>query len=80
MLERQLGDSDGPYLMGNSLRAVDIYWACFSNLIQPLPPDQSPMPDYIRDVYGDWTGGCAASLMALRDRVFEQHLGLPQEY
>jgi glutathione S-transferase len=80
LLERQLADSAGPYLMGESLRAVDIYWACFSNLIEPLSPEHSPMPDYLRAAYGSWTGGCAASLIALRDRVFEEHLGLPQEY
>jgi glutathione S-transferase len=80
LLERQLADSGGPYLMGSSLRALDIYWACFSNLIEPLAPELSPMPDFIRDAYGSWKGGCASSLMALRDRVFEEHLGLPQEY
>lgn len=80
LLERQLADSAGPYLMGESLRAIDIYWACFSNLVEPLAPEHSPMPDFIRAAYGSWTGGCAASLIALRDRMFEQHLGLPQEY
>ncbi|TFH21847.1 MAG: glutathione S-transferase family protein [Myxococcales bacterium] len=80
MLERQLADSAGPYLMGSNFRALDIYWACFSNLIEPLAPEQSPMPDFLRAAYGSWNGGCAPSLIALRDRVFEQHLGLPQEY
>jgi glutathione S-transferase len=80
LLERQLADGAGPYLMGESLCAVDIYWACFSNLVEPLAPEQSPMPDFIRAAYGSWTGGCAPSLIALRDRVFEQHLRLPQEY
>ena len=43
--ERQLEQSGGPYLMGKELRAPDIFWAAFSNLIQPLPPEASPMPD-----------------------------------
>lgn len=80
MLAEQLEQSGGPYLMGSALRAVDIFWAAFSNLIEPLPPEQSPMPDFIRKSYASWTGGCSASLLALRDRVFEQHLGLPQEF
>ena len=80
LLAAQLAASAGPYLMGHELRAVDVYWACFSNMIDPLPPERSPMPDYVRAPYASWTGGCAASLLALRDRVFEQHLGLPQEF
>lgn len=80
MLEQRLAESDGPYLMGERLCAVDIYWACFSNLIEPLAPEHSPMPDYLRAAYGSWTGGCVRSLIALRDRVFEKHLGLPQDY
>ena len=80
MLAGQLERSGGPYLMGGALRAPDIYWAAFSNLIEPLPPEKSPMPDFIRNSYSSWEGDCPASLLALRDRVFEQHLGLPQEF
>ena len=68
------------YFMSDQLTALDVYWACFSNLIDPLPPEKSPMPDFIRGPYGSWDGGCPPALLALRDRVFEQHLGLPQEY
>lgn len=80
LLADQLARSGGPYLMGNEPSAADVYWACFSNLIDPLPPEKSPMPDFIRGVYSNWAGGCAASLISLRDRVFEQHIGLPQEF
>jgi hypothetical protein len=80
MLADQLERSGGPYLMGASLRAPDIYWAAFSNLIQPLPPETSPMPDFIRKSYSSWPGGCNANLIALRDRVFKKHLGLPQTF
>ena len=66
--------------MGAALRAVDVYWACFSNLIAPLPPELSPMPEYVRVPYSSWDGGCDPALLALRDRVFEQHLGLPQTF
>ena len=50
------------------------------HLIAPLPPALSPMPDYVRGPYSSWKGGCDASLLALRDRVFTEHLGLPQEF
>lgn len=80
LLASQLNDSPGNYLMGAELCAVDVYWACFSNLIQPLPPEQSPMPEYVRGPYGSWDGGCPSSLIELRDRVFEEHIGLPQEF
>lgn len=80
LLASQLAASGGPYLMGSALRAVDVHWACFSNLIAPLPPALSPMPDYVRGPYSSWKGGCDASLLALRDRVFTEHLGLPQEF
>ena len=80
LLAGELERSGGPYLTGRELRAVDIYWACFSNMIEPLAPEKSPMPDFIRAPYSSWTGGCAPALIELRDRVFELHLGLPQEY
>jgi len=80
MLADQLERSGGPYLMGEVLRAPDVYWAAFSNLIDPLPPEQCPMPDFIRNSYSSWQGDRPKSLLTLRDRVFQQHLGLPQEF
>ena len=80
LLAGELERNGGPYLLGAELRAVDVYWACFSNLIDPLPPEKSPMPDYVRAPYGSWSGGCSAKLLDLRDRVFEEHLGVPQEF
>jgi glutathione S-transferase len=69
------------FLVGESLSAVDIYWACFSNLVVPLTPEQSPMPDYIRAAYGSWVDPPVDPLLLEhRDEVFEEFLGLPQEY
>ena len=73
------------FLVGESLTAVDVYWACFSNLFVPLPPEQSPMPDYIRPAYGNWdssegTKPVDPALLAHRDLVFQEVLGLPQDY
>jgi len=80
LLASELKSTPGDYLMGAELRAVDLYWACFSNLILPLPHEASPMPKFIRGSYGAWDGGCPEALIELRDRVFEQHIGLPQEF
>jgi glutathione S-transferase len=44
-LERQ------PYLLGDSLTVVDVYWATFANLLTPLPEDQMPAAPMIRAVY-----------------------------
>ena len=69
------------FLVGESLSAVDIYWACFSNLVVPLPHEQSPMPDMIRAAYGSWKDAPVdASLIEHRVEVFEEYLGLPQDF
>jgi hypothetical protein len=82
---RRQREAGSRFLVGERLSAVDIYWAAFSNLIAPLPPDKSPMPDYIRGPYGSWdaTPGSKPvdpALLAHRDFVFEEYLGLPQDF
>lgn len=73
----------GRYLLGNELSALDVYWAAFSNLIAPLPPEQCPMPDFFRAMFtaGDQTVRAALTpaLLAHRDFVFAEHLTLPME-
>jgi glutathione S-transferase len=83
-LKRQQ-DAGRRYLVGTRLSVVDIYWAAFSNLLVPLPPEQSPMPDYMRKVYDSWASAPGAkpvdpALLAHRDFVFAEHIGLPQEF
>jgi glutathione S-transferase len=83
-LKRQQ-DAGRRYLVGTRLSAVDIYWATFSNLLAPLPPEQSPMLDYMRKVYATWDTAPGAkpvdpALLAHRDFVFAEHIGLPQEF
>ena len=70
------------FFVGDSLSAVDVYWACFSNMLVPLSEQQSPMPSWIRKLYGDLRG-CeppAESLVAHRDFIFEEYLELPQRF
>jgi glutathione S-transferase len=72
------------YFVGAQLSALDVYWACFSQMIAPLPESASPMPDYVRAVYSTPPAAVAAALDPIllehRDRVFERHIGLPLEY
>ena len=71
------------FLVGKELSALDLYWACFSNMLAPLPPEQSPMPDWIRPVYtmaGDQDPRIDPELIRQRDFVFEEFIGLPQDF
>lgn len=72
------------YFVGDTLSAADIYWAAFSNIVSPMPPAQCPMPDFLRAAYGD-TGPVVAAavspvLLAHRDFVFAEHIGLPMDF
>jgi len=69
------------YLMGPRLTALDVYWAAMAGIAAPLPPEQCAMSDGMRGVYGAITPEIEAALdpelLALRDRVYAEHLGLP---
>ena len=80
-LERQR-ESGRSFFVGEYLTALDLYWACFSNMVAPLPPEQSAMPDWIRRLYEDLGGTPRppAGLIAHRDRIFREFLPLPQDF
>ena len=67
------------FLIGDSLSALDLYWAAFAALIEPLPADLCPMPDLLRTVYTFDAGLRTeiADLLAHRDRIYREHLELP---
>jgi glutathione S-transferase len=67
------------FLIGDSLSALDLYWAAFAALIDPLPADLCPMPDYLRAMYTFDAALRAeiADLLAHRDRIYRDHLELP---
>lgn len=82
-LERQR-DKGSDYFVGNSLSACDIHWACFSALLDPLPQDVNPMPDWLRPTYS-YLGPVLEQhkhqiLLNHRNMVFERHLGLPLDF
>ena len=69
------------YLVGDSLSALDIYWACSCGLIAPMDEARCPMATDFRAVYGqlDEASQTALSdeLLAHRDFIYERHLELP---
>lgn len=72
------------YLVGDRLSAVDLYWACFSQLVGPLSKDVNPIPDYVWTFYSAMPDVVEAALdpilFAHRDRIYARHIGLPLDY
>lgn len=73
-----------PYLMGDRLLACDIHWACFSQIVAPMPQEQCPMPDFIRAIYENPHASVRAAedpiLLKHRDFIYQQHIGLPLDF
>jgi glutathione S-transferase len=69
------------YFVGDKLSAVDLYWAAFANLIDPLPHELCPMSDDFRAMYGSSPtavrGSASPALLAHRDFICESAFGLP---
>lgn len=71
------------FLVGRSLTAADLYWATFAALIDPLPPDLCPMPDYLRGMYttrDEELREAARPLLAHRDAIYREFLELPMAF
>jgi len=72
------------FLVGNALSAVDIHWATFAVLLDPLAEEQCPMPDYLRGWYTNVSAEVAAAvdpaLMAHRDHIYRNYLQLPMNF
>ncbi len=72
-------ESGRRFLVGDALSALDLYWAAFAALIEPLPEDLCPMPGMLRATY-TYDAGLRrgiADLLAHRDRIYRDHLELP---
>jgi len=89
-LEQQLDRqavAGSPYFIGAQLSALDLYWACFSQTLDPLPPEVNPMPSRVR---AGWLGMAAvlaqegytvnSSLLQHRDMIFQDYIGLPLDF
>lgn len=69
------------FLVGDRLSALDIYWAAFAALLQPLPEELCPMPRGYRRLYTctDPAVMQAATpqLLAHREFIYHEYLELP---
>jgi glutathione S-transferase len=72
------------YFLGDGLSALDLYWAAFAALLEPLPPEQCPMPDFLRAQYhlpeGEVRAAAAPVLLEHRDAIYRDHLRLPLDF
>jgi glutathione S-transferase len=79
---QQAAGSD--YLVGNQVTACDLYWACFAGFVSPLPPEDCPIPDFMRANYTQVTPEIAAALEPVllrhRDLIYRRHIGLPMDF
>ena len=71
------------FLMGDSLTALDVYWATFAALVAPLPPDKCPMVEGLRKVFEASDPEIAKvvdpALVEHRDFIYNEYLVLPME-
>lgn len=81
---RSQAERGSEYFIGETLSALDVYWACFSLMVRPLPAEVNPMPDWLWSLYtacGETVEGAIDPiLIAHRDRIFDRHIGLPLEF
>jgi len=79
-LERQHG-AGSRFLIGDRLSALDIYWATFAALLEPLPPELCPMATAYRNLYVERNPAVLASaspsLLQHREFVYREYLELP---
>jgi glutathione S-transferase len=69
------------YLIGNQLSALDIYWATFCAIINPLPDELCPMAPEFRRAYTNQDPAIAAAVSPMlyehRDFIYREYLELP---
>ena len=71
------------YFVGDSLSALDIYWAAFANLLDPLPKEHCPMSEALRPAFAANDPLVKEALDSLllehRLRIFQAHFRDPME-
>lgn len=72
------------YLVGSGFTAADLYWACFSQLIEPMDESMNPMPGLARELYTATDQKIVDAidpvLLSHRDMIYQTHLSLPLEF
>ncbi len=79
-LEQQKAE-DSKFFIGNQLSALDIYWAAFAALVQPLPEELCPMASAFRAFYVTTepvvVAALTPALLEHRDFIYQEYLELP---
>jgi glutathione S-transferase len=74
-------DRGRTFLIGDSLSALDLYWATFAAIVDPMPNDRCPMPDWLRSAYTVEDPAVRSAvdpgLFEHRDRIYREYLALP---
>ena len=69
------------FFIGRQLSGLDIYWAAFAALVQPLPPELCPMATAFRTFYTEKnplvTSALSPLLLEHRDFIYREYLELP---
>ncbi len=69
------------FFIGPSLSALDLFWAAFAALVEPLPPEVCPMNEFLRVGYTlsdpDVRKALDPLLLEHRDRIYQEYLELP---
>lgn len=80
-LQRQR-EAGRTWLVGESPSAVDIYWATFAAMLDPLPEDVCPMGGMRRQYTLTPDAGITVdpALLEHRDLVYRDHLTLPMRF
>ena len=82
ILEAQ-AQSGSEYILGESVTAVDFYWAAFSNLVAIQSPEECPLDPEIRPRFERVSPDVAAAvdpiLIEHRDRIMHTYFKIPME-
>ncbi len=69
------------FFIGDTLSALDLYWAAFSNAMKPLAPELCPMPRIIRELFTTTEPTIVAAMYPIlfehRDFIFRNYFELP---
>ena len=69
------------FLIGDTLSALDIYWACVCGLLAPMDESRCPMSTDFRQIYGQLDAAAAkalsSDLLDHRDFIYAEFLELP---
>jgi glutathione S-transferase len=71
------------YIVGNSVSAVDFYWAAFSNLVVLQSPEACPVDDSIRERFENVSSKVVEAfdpiLRSHRDQIMSEYFKIPME-